>query len=503
MNEVLHLWCVFTTPVVTTTHHALTAGVYDHRLPIRSIRNGPSRGFSDTKEKIVVTSPSVSSVKEKIIRERTVSPEELAKEKSGTMPDCFEYIERLKAEDWGDHIAYLYRDEPKASTWPGAPPAYLDKFVGSIEVRPGYSVTMDDAGTIQQAVKEKFGGRVFRLILKKGRERITECRFTNEAPPKYPDAQNQQPQYHQQPNGATDASVASKAIDAMASQQPDAVRLAMDVLRSASEIVMRQANPQQPHVTTESELDRAIRQATIQRLLAPPPDPFEMFVKFKQLMGDGGGMAGNPLIDKVLSAAVDKILNPAPAISGRTTLLDIGREFIPVLGTVMHEYRLSREADARITELQRSAMPPPAAVQQNPPALPAAPLPAPVPQQATPPAAPALTFQQIENHIAKIVKNVAFPVDEAVDKVLEFLYDTDPRIVGALLNPPSLDPRLKPGKDGLMQLFTFEPELKDCLANVPRLSEFLDKFIIAATEAEAAEARLRSAAPAATAAQPV
>src|ERR1700752_5099047 len=129
-------------------------------------------------------------VVESVTRKRIITPAELAKETSNGMPDCWEYIEALKPEQWNDHIVYLYRDEPKTNTWPGSPPAYLDKFVGTIEVRPGYSVPMDEAGAIQQAVKEKFGGRVFRMIVKKGRERITECRFTNEAPPKYPDAQN-------------------------------------------------------------------------------------------------------------------------------------------------------------------------------------------------------------------------------------------------------------------------------------------------------------------------
>jgi hypothetical protein len=443
----------------------------------------------------VVTSPSVSSVKEKIIRERTVSPEELAKEKSGTMPDCFEYIERLKPEDWGDHIAYLYRDEPKAATWPGAPPAYLDKFVGNIEVRPGYSVTMDDAGTIQQAVKEKFGGRVFRLILKKGRERITECRFTNEAPPKYPDAQQPYNNHPQQPNGATDASVASKAIDAMASQQPDAVRLAMDVLRSASEIVMRQANPPAAP-TADNELDRAIRQATINRLLAPPPDPFEMFVKFKQLMGDAGANGStNGLVEKVLSAAVDKILNPAPAVSGRTTLLDVGREFIPVLGTTvreaMHDFRLAREADARIAELARGV--PPAQPVPAVPALPATAVSA-VPQSApNPPAAaqPAAqpSFQWVAERVANIVKNMEYSTDEAVDRVISFLYDTHETLVGLLLDPPKMDARLKPGKEGLVQLFTYEPALAVCMVNPPRVTEFIDKFIVAAKAAEAEEAK--------------
>jgi hypothetical protein len=115
-----------------------------------------------------------------------------------------------------------------------------------------------------------------------------------------------------------------------------------------------------------------------------------------------------------------------------------------------------------------------------------------------PPAAPPLTFPQIEAHIAQIVKNVEYPVDEAVDRVLSFLYDTDPRLVGALLNPPSIDARLKPGKDGLLQLFQYEPALQPCMVNIPRVSDFIDKFIVAATESEAAEARLRAAAPGAS-----
>ena len=122
-----------------------------------------------------------------------------------------------------------------------------------------------------------------------------------------------------------------------------------------------------------------------------------------------------------------------------------------------------------------------------------------MPATVTPdPAAPTMTFPQIEAHIASIISNAGFTTDEAVDEVLAFLYNTDPRLVGLLLNPPSLDARLKPGKDGLMMLCTYEAPFKPCLSNVPRLSEFLDKFIVAATEAEAAEARLRAAAPAST-----
>jgi hypothetical protein len=446
---------------------------------------------------VSTTAPTV----EKVTRTRVIPPAELEQEQRGrTTPDFWEFIESMTDEMWaGDFMLYIMREDPKPSMYGGA--NTLEKCPGYMMMPNGVRVKLDSREDVELAIKEKWGGKAFRLILKKGRERLTEGKCMNDAPPKYPDTAAAQ--YHQNPlpGAATDASVASKAIDVMANQQPDAMRLAMEVLRSASEIVMRTAQPAAtPAVPPRDPLVEALLQRALNP--PPPPDPFDMFVKFKNLMGDGGGMGGaSAMMEKVLGAAVDKIINPAPAITGRTTLLDIGREFIPVLGTVMHEYRLSREADARITEIQRSAMPqqpmqtvpqpnPPAAVTQLPAvAQPAAP---------PPPATPALTFEQIEAHIAKIVSNTEYSTDEAVDKVLEFLYDTDPRIVGALLNPQSLDKRLKPGKDGLMQLFSFEPTLKPCLANVPRLSEFLDKFIVAATEAEAAEARLRAAAPVST-----
>lgn len=452
-----------------------------------------------------------SPIVETVSRKRLVTSAELAKEQGGrTTPEFWEFIEKMTPQMWGDDfILYILREDPKPSLYGGT--NTLEKCPGYIAMPDGTKQPLSSREDIELAIKQKYGGKAFRLILKRANgERICEGKCINEAMPKYPDAT-----VLPLPNAAAPSSsdnVATRAMDLVANNNPQLMTVAMDAISRAADLVARH-NPQPaaPAQSLDAELDRALRQAMLQKFLAPPPDPFEMFVKFKQLMGDnnGGSSSMNSIVDKFLTVAAERVFNPLPATTGRTTLLDIGREFIPVLGTVMHEYRLSREADARITEIQRSAMPaqpvPAVPAQPNPPAaitqLPA--VAQPTPQVAPNPApAPALTFQQIENHIAKIVKNVEYPTDEAVDKVLEFLYDTDPRIVGALLNPPSLDRRLKPGKDGLMMLFTFEPELKDCLANVPRLSEFLDKFIIAATEAEAAEARLRAAAPANTPAQP-
>jgi hypothetical protein len=450
-------------------------------------------------------STSTAPVVEKVTRTRVLHPAEAARESTNAMPDFWEYIEALEPSQWSDHVVYLYREDPKDSTY-STEPSYVDKFAGTIEIFPGGpSYQMDDRGIIEHAIKEKHGGKAYRLILKKGHQRIAIGKCTNGSPPKYPESNSSQTR-NSLPNAAVADNVATRAMDLVANQNPQLINIAIDAVSRAADIVARHNTPPAPTTPSmDSELDRAFKQAMIQKLLAPPADPLESFLRIKQVLGDGGNSNQNPLVDKLLNAAVDRFMNPVAPVTGRTSLLDIGRELVPVFGTVMHEYRLSREADARIAEIQRSAMPPQSMqhVQPNPPAVvQQLPVAQPAQQAPPPPAAPALTFQQIENHIAKIIKDPAYPAEEAVDKVLEFLYDTDPRIVAALLNPPSLDARLKPGKEGLMMLFSAEPELQPCLANLPRLSEFLDKFIVAATEEEANQMRLRAAAPAAAPTQP-
>jgi len=457
----------------------------------------------------VASSPAVSGVKEKIIRERNVPVEELAAEQSGKKtPEFWDLLEGLSPQRWSDEDWRLaiVREDPKPSSYGGQ--NTLEQCQGVLEVRPGVSIPLDDREAIQLAIKQKYGGRSYRLILKKGRERITEGKCMNEAPPKYPEMNpaNYYPNTAVQPPPTSPQSeanaIASKAIDTVANQPQEVMNIAINALRASAEMIARSAAvpavlAPPPATSLENDLDRAFKAAMIARMTA---DPVETFVRMRTAIGDGGANNSNALVEKVLSTALDKLLNPVAPVTGRTTLLDLGREFIPVLGTTvretMHEYRLSREADVRIAELQRGMQQPAQPMPAAPPAqIPAAAAVIDATPNPPPPAAPPLTFPQIEAHIAQIVKNVEYPVDEAVDRVLSFLYDTDPRLVGALLNPPSIDARLKPGKDGLLQLFQYEPALQPCMVNIPRVSDFIDKFIVAATESEAAEARLRAAAP--------
>jgi len=463
---------------------------------------------------------TASPVVETVSRKRIVPPAELAQEKPGrTTPDFWEFIEKMTPEMWGnDFTLYILREDPKPSLYGGT--NTLEKCPGYIAMPDGTKQPLSSREDIELAIKQKYGGKAFRLILKRANgERICEGKCINEAQPRYPDA-NPQPFQNPLPNanGQSSDNIAVKAMDTIANQNPALINIAIDAVSRAADIVARAQSPGTNPAHKESlddEIDRELRRAMLRKFLEPPPappDPVESFLRIRQALGDGGsGGTANTLVEKVLSAGLDRILNPVPAVSGRTTLLDLGREFIPVLGTTvretMHEYRLSVEANARIAELQRGMAPAqpaqnPAALPINIPAQPAAqPAAAPAPAAAAP-QAPTLTFPQIEAHIAKIIANAEYPIEEAVDRVLSFLYDTDPRLVPALLNPPTIDARLKPGKEGLMMLFTYEPALQPCTVNLPRLSEFLDKFIAEATLAEENEARLRAAAPAAAPAAP-
>ena len=449
-------------------------------------------------------------VVETVSRKRVISPVELAQEKTGrTTPDFWEFIEKMTPEMWGgDYTLYILREDPKPSLYGGT--NTLEKCPGYISMPDGSKQPLNSREDIELAIKQKYGGKAFRLILKRANgERICEGKCTNEAPPRFPDADpraytNPLPNSGQQQSSDN---VAVKAMETVANQNPQLINIAIDAVSRAADIVARHnVAPPAPPPSTDSDLDRAFKQAMIAKLLAPTPDPLETYLKIKTALGDGGGASptNNPLMDRILNAAVEKILNPAPAVTGRTTLLDLGREFIPVLGTTvretMHEYRLAREADVRLAEVARGMQPQPATIigvdtAPQPAANNPAP-PAPAAAQQPP------SFSWVAERVAKIVKNVEFPVDEAVDRVISFLYDTDERLVGLLLNPPKLDQRLAAGKQGLLQLFQYEPALKECMANTPRVSEFIEKFIVAATAAEEAEARLRAAAPATATAAP-
>jgi hypothetical protein len=451
-----------------------------------------SRGFlASLEEKPVSTA---APVVEKVTRTRTLTAAEVAGEPGGRKtPEFWDFIESMTPEMWAaDYLLYILREDPKPSMYGGT--NTLEKCPGYIAMPDGTQTRLSSREDIELAIKQKYGGKAFRLILKKGSERISEGKCVNEAPPRMPDAD---PQYgrHPLPNAqTTDAGVAAKAIDAMAAQQPEAVRLAMDVLRGASEIVMRQAKPNEAAATSQSSLiDQTVVKSLIDKALAAPapPDMFAMFLKFKEIMAPPLP-ASNGVKDTLeLIGTLKNSGLVAFGGSARTSLLDLGRELLPVVVTtakeVMHEWRLGVEAQVRGVELSRGMNPqPPAPVAAVPPAIAPA---AAVPPPAVPPAAQQTApsgeppFDWLAIKIVEIMKEPTYTIDEAVDETLSFLYRSHAPVVALLLDPPKINAQLSPGEQGLLQLFQHHPVLKQVPVN-PRLVEFIKKFIAEATAAE-------------------
>lgn len=435
-----------------------------------------------------------SPVVETVSRRRVVPATEIETEKTGrTAPDFWETLENLTPQQWvdGDWRLAIVREDPKPSTYGGQ--NTLEQCQGVLEVRPGVSIALDDREGIQIGIKQKYGGRSYRLILKKGRERITEGKCMNEAPPKYPENNSGYPP-NPLPNAPTDASVATRAIDAMASQQPEAMRLAMDVLRGASEMVMRSAQPPAtppPGTSQNSLIEATVIRTLIDRALAPPPppqDPFALFVKFKELMQPTASNGVKETLELVTTLKNSGLIALG---GGKTSLLDLGREILPIVATTardaIHEWRVGVEAQVRGLELSRGLNP----SGPGAPAVPAAPAAigapaAPATESAAPAAAPSgePPFDWLAIKIVEILKEPSYTIDETVDETLSFLYRSHAPVVALLLDPPKLDPRLPQGEQGLLALFQHHSVLKQIPVN-PRLVEFIKKFIAAAKEAEA------------------
>jgi hypothetical protein len=448
-------------------------------------------------------------VVETVSRRRVIPADEAAQEKPGrTTPEFWAFLESMTDEMWaGDYMLYISREDPKPSLYGGT--NTLEKCPGYMMMPNGVRLKLDSREDVELAIKEKWGGKAFRLILKKGRERLTEGKCINEAQPKYPDTNSQQYQHplpNANPAGSSDANqIASKAIDTVANQPGEVMKIAIDALRASAEMIAKSASsPQNNPPPQTDDFERAFKQAMLAKMLAPAPDPIELMIKLKQLEGPAG--ATNPLVDKLMNAAVDRFMNPLPASTGKTTLLDLGREILPAVVTtakeVMHEWRLGVEAQVRGVELSRGMNPQPPAA-----AVPAEIAPAPAAPAASPAAQPAAQtapsgeppFDWLAIKIVEILKEQSYTIDEAVDETLSFLYRSHAPVVALLLDPPKLNAALPAGEQGLLMLFQNHPVLKQVPVN-PRLVEFIKKFIAAATEAE--KERIPGAKPAPAPATP-
>ncbi len=94
-------------------------------------------------------------------------PDTPPKELPRTKMDVWQYMRSLTAGEWEQHMAYLYRVEPKLMKVEGSPD-YLDRFKSAFD---------------QDFIKQKYGGGVFKIILNKGDSTVRTVVFGVEGKP--------------------------------------------------------------------------------------------------------------------------------------------------------------------------------------------------------------------------------------------------------------------------------------------------------------------------------
>lgn len=290
--------------------------------------------------------PPVGLVEERVIRTRTIPPDE----ERPKMLSLWEYQDQMKPEDWIEHIGYLYRMQPKIA----GGESYLMKFTEPI--------TMD-------IIREKFGGQVFRVILKKGQQRVCDTVVTIEAPPKM---QTDQQNYSQpiQPAATSDL---RHALDVVADPSKVNTSIALqtaqtgfDMLRaqmaqsvagnqlSVKDIIelmeRRQTSSGMPQ-WLETALAAAVP-ALISRFLTPE-NPIETFKNLTSALSAIPGFGGSGAAKEDWKASLVSVL---PNVFEHGT-------------SIMREWRMATEAAARA----QPALPPAgaqtavlAAMQPNP-----------------------------------------------------------------------------------------------------------------------------------------
>jgi hypothetical protein len=411
----------------------------------------------------------------------TITKETSTQEKQ-PLPEFWSYIEALKPEDWHNHICYIYRMDPRQQMdyGSGTGSTALEKVVGTLEIRPGVSIPFNDREEIELGIREKYGGKTFRLFLKRGSERICETRITNEYPPKYPAAgamsgtpQGNSPVVLPATDASNTADVARTAINTLAGQDARMTDVAVRALTGAAEVVTRMAATDR----ASSPMDQAF-QAVMVRMLErsmDPPDPtreLERIANLVKILNPGGAPAAtsNPMMERIMDAALERILNPATVAGPVATA---SAELVRALPTVatyivegIREWRVGAEAQRDTAAIMNGA-PPRNAPSPTPAPPPRAPQALPTTTQPPQGAGTVITIEFLESKMIEIF-NEGAPAEDAADDFLTFLDRLAPEVITQLKSQ---------GEAGLLNLFQTREILRPAINNMPRLREFIKAFL--------------------------
>lgn len=435
--------------------------------------------------------PTNGSIVEETKRTRVI-PAETVPIGTRTTPDYWEYLASLDRHpdqaEWDRHIVYIYRCDPKPST-------PVDKCCRYMAMPDGTQVPLSDREEIEFSLSRRFGGRDFRFIVKRGSERITETHVFIDAPPRpiTPAAESNgnssnSNAYPMSEAGST-AYVAGQAMHALTNQERQSAEIGFRAMETAANVMQRFAAPGS---NGGDDLSRQFMQAMIARMMTPPPDPIDTLVKLltvtRELGGGNAASAGGaaaPIVDRILTTALDRFVNPVPSGPPVSASAELVRQLPQVAMTAvegLREWRAGMEAQRDTVAIARGAAAVPPAV--NKPALPAQPsqtqqAPQTQPNGVTTVQPPSLEF--LETKILEFLRE-PISVEEAAEKTLDFL---------VLTAPQALEQLGTLGETGLSQLFQTRAILKPATANMPRLLDFIRAFLRLHREDKEAEANER------------
>jgi len=417
------------------------------------------------------------------VTRRRVIPANQSHEDEKT-PDLWEYVRsigKLDPSAWQKHIIYLYRVEP-------APSIPLQKCTSAFFTMPnGQQVPVSDQEEVEFALAQHYGGGVFRIIVKCGAQWVTQARIPINTQPRaitIPLSEAGQSGVSGISGPMTDASataqVAGRAMDALTAQERQSAEIGFRAMETAANVMQRFSTGG----GSQDDLTKQFMAVMMQRMLQPPPDLLELLTKLlavvNQLSPQG---KTDDLVGTVIKAGLDRILNPAPTGAPVSASAELVRQ-LPQIGSQvaesLREFRMAREAEARIVAMQRTGV----VAAQPQPARPA--------PQMIPPAQPAPSngAPTMDFVLGKVLEIFQRPTSaaQAADDALAFL---DPLDDGKVVEQLA-----QLGETGLMALFQAQPILKPATSNTPRLVEFIRAFLkMHAEDVQAAAIESQKAAP--------
>lgn len=423
-----------------------------------------------------VTAPAGSTVEE--TRRTRVIPagsSEADADKPWRLLDTWEYLASLSPDQWTreEIVVYLYRYDEKGQRWG------LGKFTTAID---------------EFKVLETFGGGRFNLVVKRRQQIIKNEDFQLEGPQRTPGM-----------NGGAPLSPGTAAPGSEGALLTT-INALVEELRAA-----RGGTVLQESIKNSVGLSSQIFAAAMPAVTAT----------LQNVAGNHPAQpARDPLVEKLLDAAIAKLLNPPEANSFENTMklvalikgsglmgdsktsmaLELVRQVPTVASTLVQgveHWRFAEEARARQAAILRTGAQP----INVPPAAPASPpnvitMPPPAPDPAAP-AAPTNTQADAASVAAQEqVPPRTMPVEALEQYICDIIVDSNLTLEQAATEACALIERVLPGqtdkmaaagKENLLFFFRDRPVLAQ-VANHPRLSDFLDKFIEAVKAAPVMQA---------------